>query len=69
VLLLNLRVSRNTCNPFVKAGFTLLEKRGLVELRKGVYRPAGNFFDVCEEVGLTSDGYATDEAKNEAKKS
>lgn len=60
------RVPREFMSPYVKAGFTLLEKRGLVENVKGTYRPVdgASFWDVVERERITSDGRVTDRAKS-----
>lgn len=54
----DLRVTRGGrfCQGWIKAGFTLLEKRGLVELVRGEYQPGPDFFAWAEgNAGITSE--------------
>ena len=60
-LLVKVRVTRDRLDGYYKAGFTLLEKKGLVEKVRAaggeIYRPAGHFWDWAEEIGITKDGF------------
>ncbi len=64
ILLVRLRVRRSELSAFHKAGFTLLEKRGLVSLSRGEYRPEGSFWDDVERLCLTVEGAVSDTAKS-----
>lgn len=66
MLVCGLRVRRDVASAMAKAGFTLLGRRGLVEMHGGEYRPRGRFWDVAENCGATADGRATEWATGQS---